>query len=407
MKNYAFLIISIFIITFSSCIKEKSEEPKNCNVNGIIVCQEPLWKVPFDDLPLALYPYPQFDDKIIVGTNKAGKYGLRCMETESGDIIWEHFFSITGEYLIISDTYFNEEKDFLIVKIGSWGSKEHIKFDIHTGETLWKSPIESFSGMEAFGDHYYCTVRSSGDVHQIYKVSIATGHAEYYYETDLPPAPDYNAQRANSAFPFEYNGMEYLFIGIMQMTSPNSANYYYSLMDANTQERLLKHVPIESVVEKVDVYDEDIYVFTGNGYKVFNMETLTFEKEIKLLDRGEYVYHIFYKDKLLLGLDYYGLDGYDDNGQSHTHFIIDVNTHTKQYGIDNINVNPASVMDDVLYFVSGDTYYAYNINTGKCVLKFDPSGWETSFCTATYKNTKGEKFVVLGDTKHTYCYEGI
>src|SRR6056297_429065 len=163
MKNYAFLIISIFIITFSSCIKEKSEEPKNCNVNGIIVCQEPLWKVPFDDLPLALYPYPQFDDKIIVGTNKAGKYGLRCMETESGDIIWEHFFSITGEYLIISDTYFNEEKDFLIVKIGSWGSKEHIKFDIHTGETLWKSPIESFSGMEAFGDHYYCTVRSSGD----------------------------------------------------------------------------------------------------------------------------------------------------------------------------------------------------------------------------------------------------
>ena len=407
MKIKLLFFLGIFIINSISCIQEDTEQSNTCLENGVIVCQEPLWKVPFEDLPTAIYPYPQFDNKIIVGTNKAGKFGLRCMEIETGNVIWELFFDHIGEYLIIRDTYFNAEQKFLIFSLGNWGQTKHIKLDINNGEILWESAIETFTSISAFGDHYYCTVRSTGDVHPIYKVDIATGQAAFYYETDLPPDPDYNAQRSNWACPFEYNGKEYLFIGIMQMTSPNSANYYYSLMDANTQERLLKHVPIESVVEKVDVYDEDIYVFTGNGYKVFNMETLTFEKEIKLLDRGEYVYHIFYKDKLLLGLDYYGLDGYDDNGQSHTHFIIDVNTHTKQYGIDNINVNPASVMDDVLYFVSGDTYYAYNINTGKCVLKFDPSGWETSFCTATYKNTKGEKFVVLGDTKHTYCYEGI
>lgn len=410
MKKWNLIIVFIFILIFNACIKDESKELENCILNGVVVCQDPLWKVPHDienRVFATIKPYYTFDGNVIVGTNKAGKFGLRCMEIETGHIIWEHFFNLTDEYLIIRDTYFNAEQKFLVFSLGHWGNIKHIKLDVNTGEILWESAIETFNTIEAYGDHYYCTVRSSGDVHQIYKVSIATGQAEYYYETDLPPDPDYNAQRSNGAYPFEYNGKECLFIGIMQMASPNSANYYYSLIDANTQERLLKHVPIESGLEKVDVHAEDIYVFTGNGYKIFNFETLSFEKEIKLLDRGEYVYHIFYKDKLILGLDYYGLDGYDDNGQSHTHFIIDVNTHTKQYGIDDINVDPASVMDDILYFLSGDTYYAYNINTGKCVLKFDPSGWETSFCTATYKNAKGEKFVIVDDTRHTYCYEGI
>ena len=193
----------------------------------------------------------------------------------------------------------------------------------------------------------------------------------------------------------------------MQMTGPNSANYYYSLMDAETKERLLKHVPIETIPEKVVVHDGDIYVFTGNGYKIFEMETLSFEKEVKLLDRGNYVYHIFHQDKLILGLDYYGIGGVDDNGQSHTHFILDANNHKKLYGIDGFNIDPSSIMDDILYFTSSDEFYAYNINTGKCVLKFKPSGWETSFCTATYKNSRGEKFVIIDDTRNTYCYEGI
>ena len=408
MKNY--IIVSVLIFLFNGCIKE-NEDPIKCIENGVIVCQKPLWNVPFDDLPTAICPFPQFDDKIIVGTYKDEKFGLRCMGFETGNIVWEHYFDITGEYLIIQDTYFNYEQGFLIVKIGSWGGKEHIKLDIYTGEILWKSPIESFSGMEAYSDHYYCTVRSSGDVHPIYKVDVTTGHAEFFYETDLPPHPDFNAQRSNWACPFEYNSKEYLFVGESRRTGDTNMayffEYFFSVMDANSKERIVKHVPIESPIEKVIVYDGLIYVFTGNGYKIFNMETLSFEKEVKLLARGEYKYHIFYNDKLILGLDYYGIGGIDDNGQSHTHFIIDVDTHTKQFGFDGFNVFPASVMDDILYFVSSDEYYAYDINTGTCVLQFEPSGWETSFCTATYKNSKGEKFVILGDTRHTYCYEGI
>ena len=409
MKKIALIFILGFVIINTSCIKQEPKEPEICIENGVIVCQDPLWKVPHDienRIASAFSPYCQFDGKVIVETYKDKTGGMRCMEIETGEVIWEQYVGEPGEYLIIQDTYFNSKQKYLIFSFGSWRNTKHIKLDINTGRILWESSIETFNTMEAYAGHYYCTVRSSGDVHPIYKVDIATGQAAFYYETDLPPDPDYNAQRSNWACPFEYNGKEYLFIGIMQMTSPNSANYYYSLMDANTQERLLKHVSIESVVEKVDVYDEDIYVFTGNGYKVFNMETLTFEKEVQLLQSGEYVYHQFYKDKLILGLYYLGKDWHEDNGEEHTHFIIDTKTHTKELEI-YAYVKPSGILDDIMYLVSsGKHFYAYNIITGNCLMdiKLD---YDATDGGITYKNDEGEKFVIVGDMRYTYCYEGL
>jgi len=262
MKRIFLFLICGFLVFTTSCLKEESEKSKNCIENGVIVCLDPIWKVRHDTANIALSilkPYFQFDDKVIVETYKNKIGGIRCMEIETGSIIWEQYFESTGDYLIIHDTYFNAEENYLIFSIGSWGNGKQIKLNIITGEIIWELAIESFNSIEAYGDHYYCTVRSSGDVHSIYKVNIETGQSEYFYETDLPPHPDYNAQRSNWALPFEYNAKEYLFIGIMQMARPDSANFYYSLMDANTKERLLKHIPIESVIEKVDVKDGDFY----------------------------------------------------------------------------------------------------------------------------------------------------
>ncbi|MDD2197757.1 MAG: hypothetical protein PHW91_11295 [Bacteroidales bacterium] len=409
MKPYYFLLLQIVLVISLSCQKEPTPpSPTQIVKDGVIVWQEPLWQVPHDTayyVYSVVKPYWQFDDKVIVDTYKNKKAGIRCMEIETGKVLWEQYFEGPSRpqglsEMNILDHFFNPKGGYLIVSIGDWGEKEHVKLNIHSGEVLWRIPLEAFTSIEAYGNHYYCTVQSSGDVHPMYRVDIETGQAEFFYETDLPPHPDYNTQRSSIALPFAYNGKEMLIIDQIQMTSPNSSNHYFCLMDATTGERLLKHNPIERPVRKVEVRDGVIYVFSGEGYKIFSMETLTFERDVRLIGRGQYMYHTFYKDKLVVGLT--PTNGVDENG----HYVVDLKTHNLLHTFEGW-VLPSTILDDVLYFVSaGQKFQAYNLSTGQRVLNFDLR-YNTKFGVATYKNAEGKKFVVVGDIGFTYCYEAI
>lgn len=408
MKKNSF--IAIFILFALGCQKEPiPQKPTQLVKDGVIVWQTPLWAVPHDTayyITTIFEPYYEFNGKVIVDTYKNKQGGIRCMSVETGEIFWEKYYDTSlnilgGQSFIIQDSFFNPDKGYLIIMIGLWGERKHVKIDIHTGETLWEIPLETFLGIDHYGDHYYCTVLSSGDVHPIYRVDIETGQAELFYATDLPPHPEYNAQRGSGALPFEYEGSEMLFIAQVQMTSPSSSNNYYCLIDAETEERLLKHIPIDSFINKVEVRDGVIYLFTGKGYKIFDMETLTIEREVKLVDSGEYVYHRFYKDKLIVGIT--SSNTIDKNG----HYVMDLNTHTLLYIFDAW-IYPSAILDDIIYFPStGSTKFnAYNLTSGKKVLYFDLS-YETQFGVATYQNNEGKKFVIVGDIGFTYCYEAI
>ena len=60
-----------------------------------------------------------------------------------------------------------------------------------------------------------------------------------------------------------------------------------------------------------------------------------------------------------------------------------------------------------MYLVSsGKHFYAYNIITGNCLMdiKLD---YDATDGGITYKNNDGEKFVIVGDMRYTYCYEGL
>ncbi|MDY0202304.1 MAG: PQQ-binding-like beta-propeller repeat protein [Bacteroidales bacterium] len=409
MKTHNYLFITIVILITLSCQKEPPPTSPNQIVqDGVIVWQRPIWKVPHDTtnyVTVIVDPYWQFDDKVIVDTYKNKKAGIRCMEIETGKVIWEQYFEGPSRpqglnEMNILDHYFNPKDGYLIFSIGNWGETEHIKLNIHTGEVLWQIPLETFISIEPYGNHYYCTVLSSGNVHPIYRVDIETGQAEFFYETDLPPHPDYNAQRNNGALPFMYNGEEMLIIDQIQMTTPNSSNHYFCLMNGATGERILKHNPIGCSITKVEVKDGVIYLFTGEGYKIFNMETLAIEREVKLIDQGQYMYHTFYKDKLIVGLT--ATNGVDKNG----HYIVDLNTHSLLYIFEDW-VFPSAILDDVLYFVStGKTLHAYNLSTGNRLINSDLR-YNSQFGVATYKNAEGKKFVVTGDLGYTYCFEAI
>jgi hypothetical protein len=409
MKTKTLLLSIGIALIIISCQKQTIEEPTKYVKNGVIVWQKPLWKVPHDTayyVMSILKPLFQFDDKVIVETYKNGKGGIRCMEVETGRIVWEKYIGFEvaphGYSLGINNPYFNEESRFIIVSFGPWGDRKHARINIDTGAAEWETPLETFASMEGMGDHYYCTVYTSDDVCPIYKVNVNSGGADYFYTSTLEAHSNYNAQRSATARPFIHNNKEYLILDELRLVDPSTGliEYFFSLMDAETKELLVEHKPIESPVSKVEMVNGELYLFTGVGYKIFSMETLSVIRDVRLFNinsstnTSSYSFHRFYNDKLVIGL-------------SAGIYIVNKSTHAKLFQIDNAYVSPSAILDDVLYVLpGGQHFWAYNLNTGKQVLDFELDH-NVSFCTATYKNSQGKKFVIVSDIGFTYCYEAI
>lgn len=410
MKKTRFIPLLFTTIIILGCCKEYPPPPKSLDIiDGVIIRQEPLWRVPHDTANIAMAlikPYWKFDDKVIVDTYKGGKAGIRCMEIESGRILWEQYFQgglhPNGLTKISAVDYvFNPKEGYLIMSLGNIISydTEHVKLNIHNGDILWRIPIDAFGSMAAYGDHYYCTVLTPEHYNAVYRVDIGTGEAEFYYVSDLP-GHGYDPEIRVWVKPFEHQEQELLFIPLLQITGPMQGNHYFDLMVAETHERILTHVPLDDRIIRVDVHNEEVYLFTGSGYKVFDMETLSVQKEFRLLSSGDYVYHTFYKDKLIVGLT--GSDSQSTNG----HFVVNLSSHRLQFMIEDW-VYPSSILNDVLYYVSTGRYFrAYNLNTGDKLLDINLRH-KIQFGVATHQNGQGDKFVVVGDRGYTYCFEGI
>jgi outer membrane protein assembly factor BamB len=407
--KYYFLQFSVgLIILFTACQKQVIEEPTKYIKDGVIVWQKPLWSVPHDTAYYVMSffkPYFQFDNKVIVETYKDGKGGIRCMEVETGRIVWEKYLGQQVEHhslsLNINNPYLNEESRYLIFSFGPWGDRKHTRINIDTGATEWEIPLETSASMEGMGDHYYCTVSTDEKVNPIYKVNVCTGEAEHFYSTTLEPHPVSPWGKPGAvARPFLYNNKEYLILAEVRLIGEPTfvPEHFFSLMDAETKELLVEHKPIESPVSKVEMVNGELYLFTGNGYKIFSIETLSVTRDVKLfnsnVETSSYQYHRFYMDKLIVGL-------------SAGHMVVNKNTHTKLFQIDNANVYPSAILDDVIYVLpGGQHFWAYNLNTGIQVLNFELE-YKVTACTATYKNAEGKKFVIVSDIGFTYCYEAI
>jgi outer membrane protein assembly factor BamB len=405
-KLILLLLVSLFL---SHCAKESlPPQPTKIIENGVVVWQEPLWKVAHDTsnyVTCVFYPYWQFDDKVIVDTYDNKRGGLRCMRVDTGEILWEKFFETSEDYtgeqiLFLKYSIFNNEKGYIIIPILEQGDLMHTKLNINTGEVIWKTHLETLGHLEAYNDYYYCLVHTSDEVFPIYKVSIENGDTEYFFATTLPVHPNFDWHRRGRPHPLNYNQKDYMFIDEHRLSRPDSIECFMSLLDTKTMELLVENIPLDSWLSKVEVNNGRVFLFTGTGYKIFDMETLSFEREVKLIDWGDYIYHTFYNDKLIMGLspnNTLNVDG---------HYVVDLNTHSLLYVFEDW-VYPSAILDNVLYIVStGKNLQAYNLNTGKRVLNFDLR-YDTQFGVATYKNDEGKKFVVVGDLGYTYCFEGL
>lgn len=406
------ILLLLLIPIFLACQTEVIEPPNKYIKDGIIVWQKPLWKVPHDTAcyVISLFkPFYIFDNKVLVSTYSNAQGGIRCMEIETGMVVWEKTLGLQtapqGLSLSINNPYFNKEGRFMIVSIGDWGNKRHARINIDTGATEWELSIEAFASIAGMGDHYYCTVYTSDDVCPIYRVDVNTGIAEHFYTSTLAAHPNFNAQRSAMAHPFIHNGKEYLILDELRLVDPSTSlvENFFSLMDTETKELLITHQPIDSPVSKVELVDGDLYLFTGNGYNVLSIDSLTIKRQIRFYKRGNYVYHQFFGNKLFLGILPYGIapEIVDDS----YHFVIDKYTDDVLVSIPDY-VYQASIIEDYIYISGVSKFKAFNINTGKCVLNF-PLPHKSMPGVATYRNANGKKFVITEDIGFTYCFEAI
>lgn len=259
--------------------------------------------------------------------------------------------------------------------------------------------MESFISILPYGDYYYCTVDNEKYYSAIYKVDIETGKEEFVYASELPLL---SSQPFNRVYgmPFEYKGREALLISHMQFTSETTANFYYSLIYADTKETIIEPTRIDDFIDKIEVFDNMALLITGKGYKVFNLETHAIERHVQVINSGDYHFHAFHNDMLILALS--GDDGESMNGIH----IINPKTHTKEYDIEGW-FKSISILDGVLYCADGKELMGFEFETGKPLLKVKITKDQCDFGLTTYKNEEGKKFVVVGDYKNTICYEGL
>ncbi len=178
--------------------------------------------------------------------------------------------------------------------------------------------------------------------------------------------------------------------------------HFFSLMDAETKELLIKQQPIDSPVSKVELVNGELYMFTGNGYKILDIETLAIKREVKLINRGNYVYHFFKNDKLIIGL--WGTAISPEPGIDPAHYIVDLKTHSKLFQFYG-SVYPSSEINGKLY-LADNRLKSFDLNSGMCKLEIQLE-YDATMCTSTFNHPNGKKYVVVSDIGFTYCFEAI
>lgn len=118
-----------------------------------------------------------------------------------------------------------------------------------------------------------------------YRVSLDNGSAQFFYASPLPAHPNFDWQRDGVPHPYIYNGKEYLFIAESRLSGPDSIENFASLLEVETMQLLVEYIPLDAWLSKVEVVNGQAFCFTGTGYKIFSMETLSFEREVRLIDR--------------------------------------------------------------------------------------------------------------------------
>lgn len=403
-----------------------------------------------------LNPMPIVDDKIIVGTHKNGCPGFRCLEIETGKVIWEWYANADIEHSefgpFLSCT---KGQDYIITSdnkylIFGWNptimqrfEMLHIAIDLTTGKEVWRKKIPSQGsvhiGYDANDDYYYCSAlniytpeNSKYYCENVYKVRIADGEV---VEEVFRPTSEVELVAHCRALPFTYRERKYLLVSekiYFDIEDEDNHTYKYGILDRETKDTLAWHDDADNYIPDqlagIHVHNDIVYVMCGlGGYSILDMEKMQFSESYILgkksheLDNGKKVQQRYdwlecsyiFNNKLVIGMKFNetGREEFSEHQlepswiyQPHG-YLIDLATNKV---IRKIHADKhANIMDDILYYAEGHNFYAFDINTGEKKIDQFFSDYDCSGTSSVYKNAKGEKFVIVSNVDYTYCFPGL
>lgn len=457
IKNIIHTIITLILF---SC-KTIHEKQNPLMYQGCIVDNyNPIWVVAKDTASNSawseLNPMPIVDDKTIVGSYKNRCPGFRCLEIETGKIIWEWYADANienskfGAYLSCTkgQTYtITTDKKYLIF---AWNpslfdqlSMLHIAIDVATGKEVWRKNIPSQGnihiGYDAYDDYYYCSAfniytpeNSKYHNQNAYKVRISDGQIDEVFR----PTTEVKIGAHCRAIPFSLKEKKYLLVTekiFLDEEDEDNHTYKYGIIDRQTWDTLAwhddadKHLPVQP--SAIHVYNDIVYVMFGlGGYSILNLEKKQFtenyiwgKKSHNIVDGKKvqatadwYTCSYFYNNKIIIGMNFQttqNLQSHSQDTQLPFHIalprglLIDASTN-KMIKHVHTEHNP-SIMDDILYYTENHNFYAFDINTGEKKIDLYICDYEASGTSSVYKNAKGEKFVIVSNVDYTYCFPGL
>ncbi|MBR7068684.1 MAG: hypothetical protein IKI28_10245 [Bacteroidales bacterium] len=259
--------------------------------------------------------FPMFDNgrKVIVG-NIYG--GISCLNTDNGSEVWNcKLLDNPADFFTppILDYFVASTEQWLIINMDG----VFVKIDLKNGEILGKCALESNKASRMHRDSDECFYLSGKtDVYRVDCQNMTALKVNIFDDTKI--------HEYVSVIPYSYNNKKYFFVQEIVVDEIFSDEWNWSsvfsyLLSANKSDTLFNFPKVSvRVIDKfkeiflsIDDIDNETYLFTGHGFKIFNWDSMNVVLNLKLrydqigilsIDQN-YRYHEVYDDKLVCHFD--------------------------------------------------------------------------------------------------------
>lgn len=390
-------------------------------------------------------------------------YGVRCFETETGKIKWDARLlenvppssTETGDYYFFK-VYHNEDYAYFARSKYMFvpdPTTEFWKVDLKNGNIVWFVVDSVEWNQGRYGIHlvdddylYFTKCREiDGHVANIWRMRTSDGVSELFYSE--PPVPPYNQYKMYTAT-FAYNGKQYHFLYKQDLVGGTDEkmrfDFTLSLLEGSTKQVLWTwkdpshHSRSQNIIYDIAVHNGSVVMFFEKSCRVFDMEKLDFERDIKILppvdttNNNLYFFydHLFYNNYMIVRTsqwvddpkENYPFVSYEHKPRSFQ--IIDFNTGRfidpiplNYLGRDGIGPYAdyngqgqngfLNEIDGIIYYSDNHYIQAYDLNQLKrlmAIFKHTSYG----YVAPSYKTSKGDVLFLLeaesGDGG-VYCFK--
>ena len=435
MRTYITSTLIALSILSMGCSNDVEYHDLPIVYNGIICDNYPsLWNYyhPVDDPkspPFVIFAdnYPQYNNGkyAIVGTSG----GVISIDIETGKKQWQ--YPITHD--IVSTYFIAPSEEFIILNIDN----QFMKVNLSDGTEQWRTPYL----ITRSSDPYY-TYSHVGDSH-IYiativfddgaessnrtaavKLNLQTGDTTHLLRT--APRGDYVDTQCDIRSVM-HNGHELWFVieGLYNQKTGDDMWQVY-LRDAETGDTLFPPFsPIPQLPQHLKQvyrpqgfakYNNKVFLYNHMAFTVFDLESMNivhqhcFSNAIPANGPSEFVLEpILIDNKLVIQT-------------RNRQWLIDMDSYAILASNENQTGNligrelphlPNNMIDGIFYRASGHMFRAFDFENSKELLRMSISNsnnrneYDLHGRCITYKNDKGEVFVLFSNTNETFCYPGL